>query len=335
MRLSVRAAAVFALLLAVMTFHEAEHVVQLWQKDVAEASCPNDCRGLLGFAFDLEWIHFAYNGTILLALAAIVGFCRLWRTPALAGALALQGYHVIEHVEKLAQWFANGGHSPTPGHLGQHVPLVELHFAFNTAVYLLVIVGFLDVGAHRRLWTARTPMRVAAASALALFAVGATAAAWSQRPPTVRLAAGVHAGPLVLDRAQRLVGEPGTVVRGGIRITADDVVVRDVAVLGGENGIEVQFSVGRYDAGDYWLIPAREANASVEWPAGDGPEPQPPRRIVHGLCPLAEIEFDAKRRRWEMRSDRRIQFAPLARRSSARPLDDLMHQCLTNLRNYT
>ena len=235
-----RAAAVFALLLAVMTFHEAEHVVQLWQKDVAEASCPNDCRGLLGFAFDLEWIHFAYNGTILLALAAIVGFCRLWRTPALAGALALQGYHVIEHVEKLAQWFANGGHSPTPGHLGQHVPLVELHFAFNTAVYLLVIVGFLDVGAHRRLWTARTPMRVAAASALALFAVGATAAAWSQRPPTVRLAAGVHAGPLVLDRAQRLVGEPGTVVRGGIRITADDVVVRDVAVLGGENGIEVR-----------------------------------------------------------------------------------------------
>jgi parallel beta-helix repeat protein len=72
-------------------------------------------------------------------------------------------------------------------------------------------------------------------SALAVLGV-----AWVTQPPTVHLAAGVHQGPLILDRSQKLVGEPGAVVRGGILITADDVVVRDVAVLGGENGIEVR-----------------------------------------------------------------------------------------------
>jgi nitrous oxidase accessory protein NosD len=76
----------------------------------------------------------------------------------------------------------------------------------------------------------------AAAPATLLLVVGI---AWVTQPPTVRLEAGVHQGPLVLDHAQRLVGEPGAVVRGGIRITADDVVVRDVAVFGGEYGIEV------------------------------------------------------------------------------------------------
>jgi nitrous oxidase accessory protein NosD len=63
--------------------------------------------------------------------------------------------------------------------------------------------------------------------------------AWAVEPPTVRLAAGEHQGPLVLDHAQTLIGEPGTVVRGGILITADDVTVRNVTVRGGEYGIEV------------------------------------------------------------------------------------------------
>jgi nitrous oxidase accessory protein NosD len=43
----------------------------------------------------------------------------------------------------------------------------------------------------------------------------------------------------VIDRTELLVGEPGAVVRGGIRIRADDVTVRGVTVRGGENGIDV------------------------------------------------------------------------------------------------
>ena len=63
--------------------------------------------------------------------------------------------------------------------------------------------------------------------------------AWATQPPVVHLAAGIHEGPLVLDHSQRLVGEPGAVVRGGIVVTADDVTIRDVTVIGGEHGIEV------------------------------------------------------------------------------------------------
>ena len=77
---------------------------------------------------------------------------------------------------------------------------------------------------------------VAGGAALAAVAL-AGGVAWATAPPTVTLEAGIHQGPLVLDRSQRLVGEPGAVVEGGIVVTADDVVVRGVTVHGGEVGI--------------------------------------------------------------------------------------------------
>jgi nitrous oxidase accessory protein NosD len=80
------------------------------------------------------------------------------------------------------------------------------------------------------------PGLAVAASALLLAALGV---AWQTQPPVVQLEAGVHQGPLVLDFSQQLVGEPGAVVRGGIVVTANDVTVRDVTVVGGEHGIEV------------------------------------------------------------------------------------------------
>ncbi|HSK16111.1 MAG TPA: right-handed parallel beta-helix repeat-containing protein [Gaiellaceae bacterium] len=78
---------------------------------------------------------------------------------------------------------------------------------------------------------------VAAAALVVLAAAGSVA--WATQPPVVHLAAGVHEGPIVLDRSQRLVGELGTVVRGGIVVSADDVTVQDVTVVGGDYGIEV------------------------------------------------------------------------------------------------
>jgi hypothetical protein len=78
------------------------------------------------------------------------------------------------------------------------------------------------------------------AAPLAVLLVVGTASA--TQPPTVHLDAGVHQGPLVLDRAQTLVGEPGTIVTGGIVITADDVTVRGVTVSGGLNGITVEYA---------------------------------------------------------------------------------------------
>ncbi len=54
---------------------------------------------------------------------------------------------------------------------------------------------------------------VLAAATIAVFGT-AGGYAWSQRPPTVRLSAGIHHGPIVITRRQHLIGEQGAVVRG-------------------------------------------------------------------------------------------------------------------------
>jgi parallel beta helix pectate lyase-like protein len=85
---------------------------------------------------------------------------------------------------------------------------------------------------------------VVASLALVTLLAGAGGVAWGTRPPTIRLDAGVHQGPIVLDHSQTLVGEPGAIVRGGILVTADDVTVRDLTIVGGEIGIEVDGAEG-------------------------------------------------------------------------------------------
>lgn len=84
---------------------------------------------------------------------------------------------------------------------------------------------------------------VTAATAVGVVAF-AGGVAFGSAPPTVTLEAGVHRGPLVLDREQILVGEPGAVVEGGIVVTADGVQIRDVTVVGGEHGIVIDHAEG-------------------------------------------------------------------------------------------
>ncbi len=80
---------------------------------------------------------------------------------------------------------------------------------------------------------------VLAGVAVAAILAGAGVVAWAQLPPTVHLAAGVYEGPIEITRRQVLEGEPGTIVKGGIVVSADGVTIRDITVVGGENGIEV------------------------------------------------------------------------------------------------
>jgi hypothetical protein len=82
------------------------------------------------------------------------------------------------------------------------------------------------------------------AVAVALTVVGGLGAAYAVRPPTVHLHGTVqgplvirHQGPLVIRHAETLVGG---VVRGGIRIRADHVTLRNVTIVGGEYGVDIE-----------------------------------------------------------------------------------------------
>jgi hypothetical protein len=79
---------------------------------------------------------------------------------------------------------------------------------------------------------------IAAVAVLLAFA-GSAATYVARLPPVVHLSAGVHRGPLVINRREVLQGEPGAVVRGGIVVAHDDVEVKNVTVIGGQNGITV------------------------------------------------------------------------------------------------
>lgn len=82
-----------------------------------------------------------------------------------------------------------------------------------------------------------------AAAAVVVFAA-AGGVAWATQPPTVHLSAGIHQGPLLIDHSQKLIGDAGAVVRGGIVITSDDVTIRNIAVTGGEIGIKIDGAEG-------------------------------------------------------------------------------------------
>ena len=58
-----------------------------------------------------------------------------------------------------------------------------------------------------------------------------------------------------------------------------------------EGGIQVSFSAGTYNPGDYWLIPARTVTGQIEWPSdGSGPTAQSPLGIKHHYCRLALVQ---------------------------------------------
>ena len=250
--------ALFFVVVAVMAGHESEHVAQVVQKDVLLENCPHDCRGLLGFLFDVEWVHFLYNTSILLALIGLFGAYRMWRPSwwgsapgawllLVAGTFVVQVHHVVEHSVRLVQWFQRGHASPQPGLLGQLLPvphgrnfsLIELHFVFNTVVFVCVVAAYFLFGFHRHLTVGERRLRWVAAAAVVAPLTLSAGLAWALQTPTVELSPGVHQGPLVIDSPEKLVGKRA-VVRGGIVVTSNDVTLRDVTVVGGEHGIDVE-----------------------------------------------------------------------------------------------
>jgi hypothetical protein len=126
---------------------------------------------------------------------------------------------------------------------GLHAPLVPALALFGAgwlAAVVLAQAGFplLRLGYAEDGGELGKIAGVAAAALVLTF--GGSAAMYTVRlPPVVHLSAGVHRGPLVIDRREVLQGEPGAVVRGGIVVAHDDVQIRNLTVVGGENGIAV------------------------------------------------------------------------------------------------
>jgi parallel beta helix pectate lyase-like protein len=77
---------------------------------------------------------------------------------------------------------------------------------------------------------------VLTAAAVGITLVCGLGAAYAVRPPTVHLHGTVQ-GPLVIRHAETLVGG---VVRGGILVRASHVTIRDVTVVGGQHGVDIE-----------------------------------------------------------------------------------------------
>ncbi|EHK64582.1 DUF6519 domain-containing protein [Achromobacter arsenitoxydans] len=78
-----------------------------------------------------------------------------------------------------------------------------------------------------------------------------------------------------------------------------------------QDGVEIKFSPGRLRVGDYWLIPARTATASIEWPqAPDGkPAFSAPAGVLRAFARLALLRWQGGA--WSTVSDCRPLFPAL------------------------
>lgn len=75
-----------------------------------------------------------------------------------------------------------------------------------------------------------------------------------------------------------------------------------------ELGVQVALSAGRYDCGDYWLVPARSGEAAtVEWPYA---LPQPPQGVAHHYARIGIVQSTGPLQGSTV-SDCRPRFAPL------------------------
>lgn len=140
------------ILLAIQSAHMMEHIAQVIQKFVLHLP---KAQGLLGSIFDLEHIHFIYNTGLWIPL--VIGFVWYRRSGApmpfaLRAIVWFQGYHVIEHIVKMYQYYGLGITVGPKGILGYIFPLIWLHFWLNFIVLALLAVAFVGVvGGTRRM----------------------------------------------------------------------------------------------------------------------------------------------------------------------------------------
>ncbi len=138
--------ALFYVLLVTQGGHVVEHVVQVTQIHVA-GTPPKQAKGVFG-ALDIEWVHFAWNTWVLVAVVLLV--LRFRRNPWLWAALAFAVWHVAEHVYLISKYIATDmpGHpglAASGGVLGGGLPIArpDLHFFYNIVETTPLVGGFI------------------------------------------------------------------------------------------------------------------------------------------------------------------------------------------------
>ena len=152
------------LTLLVQTAYLLERIAQTLQI-YALNFYPKDAHGLLGNIFDDEWVHFAYNIALELALISVYLYYRRnkesWLSASrlgrfsLATVVILQGYHALEHIVKLYQHYFvpiySFLHQPTHGllPLATGWPLIPFHIWLNSTVWGLIVLAWWGLGRRR------------------------------------------------------------------------------------------------------------------------------------------------------------------------------------------
>ena len=104
------------------------------------------------------------------------------------------------------------------------------------------------------------------------------------QPPSITFTTTVPAVDPTKNARVRRWDQPGTA-------TAGDMPLSVTTPIDIENGIQVTFTTGMYNSGDYWLIPARTASGTIDWPpcGSNGSTCQPAGTIPVHTVPLALI----------------------------------------------
>jgi hypothetical protein len=139
------ALALFSLLVVTQGGHVLEHVAQMVQIHLLGRSGPQ-ARGVFG-QLDVEWVHFAWNTWVLVAVALLL--LRYRRNPWLWATLLLAGWHELEHAYLL--WtYLETGRQGTPGLLamggrldgGLPLSRPDLHFLYNLIETTPLVLAF-------------------------------------------------------------------------------------------------------------------------------------------------------------------------------------------------
>jgi hypothetical protein len=150
-----RTVAILAGVLGVQAAHFVEHIIQLIQ--VYALRIPETrALGALGAVFAFhgteEWMHLAFNVSLLTALLWFQPFVRhqlgAWSRPYRAYlflGVGVEMWHVIEHLVVTGNMLANGGGCPCPGILDRVVPETILHLGYNAAALTGLAIGTIPI----------------------------------------------------------------------------------------------------------------------------------------------------------------------------------------------